>query len=79
MPRRPSDASILFDGKDLSQWRDKKTGGPAPWKIEDGAMISAKDDIVTTNEFGDLQLHLEFSEPAPPAVTARAAATAASF
>jgi hypothetical protein len=62
----PSDATVLFDGKDLSQWRDQKTGGEAPWKIEDGAMISDKDYIQTTNEFGDLQLHLEFKEPTPP-------------
>ncbi|MBU6410207.1 MAG: DUF1080 domain-containing protein [Verrucomicrobia bacterium] len=61
----PSDAIVLFNGKDLSHWRDKKTGGPAPWKIEDGAMIAAKDDIETTNEFGDMQLHLEFCEPTP--------------
>ncbi len=77
----PSDAIVLFDGKDLSQWRDKKTGGDAPWKIEDGAMISTKSsfqttnefgdiekygDIQTTNKFGDIQLHLEFKEPTPP-------------
>ena len=62
----PADAIVLFDGKDLSQWRDKKTGGDAPWKIEDGVMVSAKDDIVTANKFGDLQLHLEFKEPTPP-------------
>src|SRR3954467_10309350 len=30
----PSDAVVLFDGRDLSHWRDKK-GGEAPWKIED--------------------------------------------
>ena len=62
----PSDAIVLFDGKDLSCWRDKKTGGEAPWKVEDGVMISAKGDIVTTNQFGDIQLHLEFREPTPP-------------
>ncbi len=62
----PSDAVVLFDGKDLSQWRDKKTGAAAPWKIEDGVAVSAKGDIVTTNQFGDLQLHLEFKEPTPP-------------
>src|SRR5882724_7234850 len=56
----PSDAIVLFDGKDLSQWRDKKTGGPAFWKVEDGAAVSAVGDIVTTNKFGDIQLHLEF-------------------
>jgi len=61
----PSDAIVLFDGKDLSQWRDKN-GNPAPWKVEDGAMVAQKSDIVTTNEFGDMQLHIEFWEPAPP-------------
>jgi hypothetical protein len=62
----PSDAVVLFGGKDLSQWRDKKTGGPALWTVADGVMTSAKGDIVTTNKFGDVQLHLEFREPSPP-------------
>ena len=62
----PADAIVLFDGKDLSQWRDKKTGGDALWKIENGVMVSAKGDIQTTNKFGDIQLHLEFCEPTPP-------------
>ena len=62
----PSDAIILFDGKDLSQWRDNH-GDPAPWKIEDGAMISQKSDIETIQKFGDIQLHLEFREPMPAA------------
>jgi hypothetical protein len=44
----------------------QKTGGPALWMVEDGAAVSAKGDIVTTNEFGDIQLHLEFREPTPP-------------
>lgn len=61
----PSDAIVLFDGTDLSHWCDKKTGGAAPWTIEDGAMVSAKGDIETTNKFGDIQLHLEFKEPMP--------------
>jgi hypothetical protein len=59
----PSDAIVLFDGKDLSHWRDKGRGGPAQWTIEDGVMVSAKGDIETTNKFGDIQLHLEFREP----------------
>jgi hypothetical protein len=50
----------------LSQWRNKRTGGPAPWRIEDGAMVANRTDIQTTNKFGDIQLHLEFREPAPP-------------
>jgi hypothetical protein len=61
----PSDAIVLFDGTDLSHWRDKKTGGAPQWKLEDGAMVSAKGDIESTNKFGDLQLHLEFKEPTP--------------
>ena len=60
----PSDAVVLFDGKDLSHWTDKR-GNPAPWLIVDDAMVATKGDIVTTNEFGDLQLHLEFREPTP--------------
>ena len=62
----PADAIVLFDGTDLSHWRDKKTGGDALWKIEKGVMVSASGDIVTTNQFGDIQLHLEFCEPTPP-------------
>ena len=62
----PNDAIVLFDGTDLSQWRDKKTGEAAPWTIEDGVMVSAQGDIQTTNQFGDIQLHLEFKEPTPP-------------
>ena len=61
----PSDAIVLFDGKDLSHWHDKKTGSDAQWKIEDGVMVSAKGDIETTNKFGDIQLHIEFKEPVP--------------
>ncbi|MDR3459912.1 MAG: DUF1080 domain-containing protein [Verrucomicrobiae bacterium] len=60
----PSDAVVLFDGKDLAHWRDKK-GAAAPWRIEDGVMVSAKSDIETTDKFGDIQLHLEFKEPSP--------------
>src|ERR1700758_4552325 len=32
----PSDAVVLFDGKDLSQWVVKKDGSPAKWKVENG-------------------------------------------
>ena len=62
----PSDAMVLFDGKDLSQWRDSKSGGASQWTVADGVATSAKGDMVTTNKFGDIQLHLEFKEPTPP-------------
>ncbi|HWD93240.1 MAG TPA: DUF1080 domain-containing protein [Verrucomicrobiae bacterium] len=61
----PSDAIVLFDGTDLSQWQDQK-GEPANWRIKDGELIeSPRGDIVTKKEFGDIQLHLEFSAPLP--------------
>jgi hypothetical protein len=60
----PSDAIVLFDGKDLSQWQDR-AGRPAPWKLTNGEMIAFRSDIVSTREFGDMQLHVEFCEPTP--------------
>jgi membrane-bound lytic murein transglycosylase len=62
----PSDALVLFDGKDLSKWVDKD-GKPAGWKVENGYMeVVAKSGNISTREsFGDCQLHIEFSEPTP--------------
>ena len=62
----PSDAVILFDGKDLSHWRGRR-GQPADWKVEDGAMVikPGAGEITSTDEFGDCQLHLEFAAPVP--------------
>ena len=63
----PSDAIVLFNGADLSKWRDEK-GQPAAWKIESGAMVVAAGSgaIRTKDEFGDCQLHVEWSSPSPP-------------
>ena len=75
----PSDAVVLFDGKDLSQWENKK-GGPAEWKSVDGALVIAPGtgDIHTKQAFGDCQLHVEWAEPIRRMTRTRAAATAAS-
>jgi hypothetical protein len=64
--RPPSDAVVLFDGKDLSKWAHKD-GSPAKWKVENGYFeVVPKTGYVYTREpFGDCQLHVEFSEPAP--------------
>lgn len=56
----PSDAVVLFDGKDLSAW-----DGAANWKVEDGAMIAGKGNVRTQEAFGDCQLHIEWSAPVP--------------
>ena len=60
----PSDAVVLFDGQDLSQWVDAH-GNPAPWIVKDGVAITTKTDIFTRQKFGDIQLHVEFREPLP--------------
>ena len=54
----PSDAIVLFDGHDLSQWVDGQD-----WKVEDGYAIPAKHDIHTKRAFGDCQLHVEWATP----------------
>ena len=61
----PSHAIILFDGKDLSQWKSAKDGGPAKWKVENGYMQVIKEtgDIVTKAAFGSCHLHIEWATP----------------
>jgi hypothetical protein len=64
----PSDAIVLFDGKDISKWVSKKDGSPAKWTVADGYMEVAPKtgDVQTKESFGDCQLHIEFREPSPP-------------
>jgi hypothetical protein len=64
--RPPSDAIVLFDGKDLSKWQ-RKDGTPAPWKVENGyfEVVPKSGYIYTRDAFGDCQLHVEFAEPSP--------------
>jgi hypothetical protein len=64
--RAPSDAVVLFDGKDLSHWQGRR-GRPADWSVEDGAMVikPSAGAITSREEFGDCQLHLEFAAPVP--------------
>jgi hypothetical protein len=63
----PSDAVVLFDGKDLSKWAHKDGSAPK-WKVENGYVEAvAKTGYIHTREaFGDCQLHVEFREPTPP-------------
>jgi len=62
----PSDAIVLFDGKDLSQWENEKGGSPALWTVADGvATVKAgTGGIRTKRGFGDVQLHIEWATPA---------------
>jgi hypothetical protein len=60
----PSDAVVLFDGRDLSRWTGKD--GEARWRVENGTMQvePGTGNIRTREEFGDCQLHLEWAAPA---------------
>src|SRR3954447_12333757 len=63
----PSDAIVLFDGKDLSRWvtvRQGKTDAPK-WKVENGflAIVPGTGRLVTKEKFGDCQLHVEWMVP----------------
>jgi hypothetical protein len=62
----PSDAIVLFDGKDLSHWNGRR-GRPVEWTVEDSAMVikAGSGEITSKEQFGDCQLHLEFAAPVP--------------
>lgn len=56
----PSDAIVLFDGKDLSAWENTK-GEPAQWIVHDGVFTVNKKagDIQTKQKFDSYQLHID--------------------
>lgn len=62
----PSDAVVLFDGRDLSQWEASKDHAPARWNVHDGIVTVDKTagNIQTKRHFRDYQLHLEWRIPA---------------
>lgn len=62
----PSDAIILFDGKNLDKWRSvRDTNAPAGWTVADGAFTVKKGtgNIETKQKFIDYQIHLEWKIP----------------
>lgn len=64
----PSDAIVLFDGNDLSNWTSTTPGEASKWIVTDHAMSPTKDSgmIQTKQEFGSCQLHVEFATPKKP-------------
>ncbi|MEJ7911982.1 MAG: DUF1080 domain-containing protein [Chitinophagaceae bacterium] len=60
----PSDAIVLFDGKDLSKWQNKQ-GKAAEWAVNNGVFTVKKGtgDISTVQQFNDFQLHIEWLVP----------------
>ena len=63
----PSDAVVLFDGKNLDAWKSVN-GGAAKWKVVDGELVVAPGtgDIQTKQGFADVQLHVEWRAPKLP-------------
>jgi hypothetical protein len=59
----PSDAIVLFDGKDLSKFVMCGSDQAPTWKIENGYCIPRDGDICSKQLFKDCQLHVEFWLP----------------
>ena len=70
--RPPSDATVLFDGKDLSHWQQEGRGADrgkmvdARWRVGDGyfEVVGGTGSLLSREKFGDCQLHVEWSSPA---------------
>jgi len=68
----PSDAIVLFDGKDLSKFKrqprkdDPDTSDVPKWKIENGyaEIVGKSGSIDTRDKFGSCQIHIEWATPA---------------
>lgn len=61
----PSDAIVLFDGKDLSAWINEYDSLAPEWKIDPVAKTATitRGSIITKENFGDCQFHIEFRTP----------------
>jgi hypothetical protein len=68
----PSDATVLFDGKDLSNWVSLD-GNPPKWVVRDGSLECVKGSgyVRTLQNFGDCQLHVEWAAPVTPQGTSQ--------
>ncbi len=64
----PSDAIVLFDGTNLDAWQSaREEGGPANWILNEDGSMTVRDkagDIQTKENFGSVQLHIEWRNPA---------------
>ncbi len=62
----PSDAVVLFDGRNLDEWINSRDKAPAGWTVADGVMTVNKQagNIETKRTFRNYQLHIEWFIPA---------------
>ncbi|QNI32021.1 DUF1080 domain-containing protein [Alloacidobacterium dinghuense] len=61
----PSDAIVLFDGKNLDEWVSAQDHSPAKWTVSDGILVVSKTagNIETKRSFKNYQLHIEWRIP----------------
>jgi hypothetical protein len=61
----PSDAIVLFGGRDLDQWVTAADSSPARWTVADGiaTVVKSAGDIRTKRTFTNCQLHIEWRVP----------------
>ncbi len=52
----PADAIVLFDGKDMSKWN-----GADKWTVKDGIIVAGPGQITSKEQFGDCQVHIEWT------------------
>ena len=71
--KAPSDAVVLFNGKDLSSWM-MADGQPAEWTLQEGALVcrTGAGDLYSREKFRSAQIHLEFNVPSMPGQSGQA-------
>jgi alpha-3'-ketoglucosidase len=59
----PSDAIVLFAGRNLDAWQSARNEEDADWTVEDGVVTvnNGTGSIKTRQTFSDIQLHIEWS------------------
>ncbi|MBA4745496.1 MAG: DUF1080 domain-containing protein [Muricauda sp.] len=63
----PSDAIVLFDGTSLDKWVSSVDSTAAKWILNKDGSMTVNDrtgDIQTKQNFGSIQLHIEWKSPA---------------
>ena len=63
----PSDAVVLFNGSNLDNWISSSDSTAAKWTVNKDGSMTVKDktgDIQTKQNFGSVQLHIEWKSPA---------------
>ncbi len=62
----PSDAIVLFDGSGFDKWVMTNDSTDVVWHLNEDGGMTVKDktgDIQTKQNFGDIQLHIEWKSP----------------